>query len=54
MTGRAMPADPVEPIGEPFRRKVHQASWGDRFVQIDPYAFAHVWDGQPCRTSSYA
>lgn len=53
MTGRAVPADPIIPTGQPFRRKLNIYPSGS-FARIQPYAFAYPWDGQPKRVSSYA
>ncbi len=51
LTGTAVAGDAS--VGEPFRRKIKTAA-SSRFVQIESYAYAYPWDGQPMRTSSYA
>lgn len=53
MTGRVVPAEPIAPIGEPFRRKIYHAC-GEPCAKIRSYAFARPWDGHPERVSHYA
>jgi hypothetical protein len=52
MTGRVVPADPIQATGKPFRRKVAQYTSGP-FVKIRSYSYAHPWDGHPERVSHY-
>lgn len=52
MTGRVVPADPIAPKGEPFRRKLMRHLSGDS-VKIRSYSYAWPWDGTPKRVSHY-
>jgi hypothetical protein len=53
MTGKVVPADPIEAIGPVIRRKLHRAGTVDPWVKIDGYTFAYAWDGTPKRVSHY-
>lgn len=53
--------DIVEPLpgsfsGEAFRRKIKDFSrdGNDPFIDINSFAFAHVWDGKPKLETSWA
>lgn len=53
MTGRSVPAEPFEPKGQPFRRKL-QNFGSEPMCKIQSYSYARPWDGQPMRVSYYA
>lgn len=53
LTGRVVPADPIEPIGEPKRRKILARESG-AVAKLESYSYAYLWDGKPRRVSHYA
>jgi hypothetical protein len=51
MTGRVIPAEPIQAKSGEFRRKLRA---GSNYVRISSYEFASLWDGAPQRVSFYA
>lgn len=54
MTGKVVPAEPHQPKGKPFRRKIGEPFLGEPILRISSYECARPWDGKPKRVSHYA